>query len=230
MMRQLLLDIRPIAAPSLNNFVAGANRDLIAHLRTMTGPHPGLSVYLWGDSGSGRTHLLRALAAESVARGLYLEAEQINLTAADTLIAALEATRAGLWLFDDVHLLDTGAQGALFRAINLAQGRGITVVAAGNAAPRELSLREDLRTRIGQMLPFCIQPLHDEERIELLHAHAAARGMKIDPEVFDYLMRHGRRDIRSLLGVLDLLDEHSLTRQRPVTLPLLREVMQTRLI
>ena len=59
MMRQLLLDIRPIAAPSLNNFVAGGNRDLLAHLRTMAGGEPGASVYLGGDSGSGRTHLLR---------------------------------------------------------------------------------------------------------------------------------------------------------------------------
>lgn len=230
MMRQLLLDIRPIAAPSLNNFIAGANRDLLAHMRSMAGDTPGSSVYLWGDSGSGRTHLLRALAAESRARGLYLEAEQINHTPPDTLVAALEATQAKLWLFDDVHLLEPLAQIALFRAVNLAQTRAVTVVAAGAVSPRELPLREDLRTRLGQMLPFCIQPLHDEERIELLQAHAAARGMKVEQDVFDYLLRHGRRDIRSLLGILDLLDEHSLTRQRPVTLPLLREVMRTRLI
>lgn len=230
MMRQLLLDIRPIAAPSLNNFVAGANRDLLAHLRTMTGPQPGTSVYLWGDSGSGRTHLLRALAAESAARGLYLDAEQINGTQPDTLNAALQATHARLWLFDDVHLLEPQAQIALFRAFNLAQARGITLAAAGATSPRDLLLREDLRTRIGQMLPFCIQALEDKERVELLLAHALARGMKVEQDVFDYLLRHGRRDIRSLLGILDLLDEHSLTRQRPVTLPLLREVMQARLI
>lgn len=229
MMRQLLLDIRPIAAPSLNNFIAGANRELLNHLRALAAGEPGPSVYLWGDSGSGRTHLLRALAGEAKSRGLYLEADQINNTPADTLIAALEATHSKLWLFDDVHLLDAGAQIALFRALNLAAARDVTVVAAASAAPRDLPLREDLRTRIGQMLAFCIQPLHDEERVELLHAHAGARGMKVEPEVFDYLMRHGRRDIRSLLGILDLLDEHSLTRQRPVTLPLLREVMQTRL-
>ena len=230
MMRQLLLDIRPIASPSLNNFIAGANRELLNHLRAMAADQTATATYLWGESGSGRTHLLRALAAQARARGLYLEAEQINNTPADTLIAALEATHAKLWLFDDVHLLEPMAQIGLFRAINLAAARGVMPVAAGNSAPRDLPLREDLRTRIGQMLAFCIQPLHDEERKELLHAHAGARGMKVDAEVFDYLLRHGRRDIRSLLGILDLLDEHSLTRQRPVTLPLLREVMQARLI
>jgi DnaA family protein len=229
-MRQLLLDIRPIAAPSLNNFIAGANRELLAHLRGMAAGMAGPSVYLWGESGSGRTHLLRALAAESTERGLYLDAEQVNNTPADTLITALQATHARLWLLDDIRLLDPLAQGALFRVINLAAARGITVVAAADSAPRDLSLREDLRTRIGQMLAFRIQPLQDEERMELLHAHAAARGMKIDVDVFEYLMRHGRRDIRSLLGILDLLDEHSLTRQRPVTLPLLRGILQTRLI
>jgi len=229
-MRQLLLDIRPIAAPSLNNFVAGANRELLARLRSTAAGEPGPSIYLWGATGSGRTHLLRALAAEAATRGLYLDADQVNNTAADTLIAALQATCAGVWLFDDIRLLEPLAQGALFRAINLAAARDVTVVAAADSAPRELPLREDLRTRIGQMLAFRIQPLQDEERLELLQAHAAARGMKVDVDVFDYLMRHGRRDIRSLLGILDLLDEHSLTRQRPVTLPLLREIMQTRLL
>lgn len=230
MMRQLLLDIRPIAAPSLNNFVAGANRELLHHLRKLAAGADKTSVYIWGERGSGCTHLLRALAAESTQRGLYLDADQVNNTPADTLIAALEATHAGLWLFDDTWLLDAPAQIALFRAINLAAARGITIVAAGDHTPRDLPVREDLRTRIGQMLAFRIHPLQDEERIELLHAHASARGMKVDAEVFDYLMRHARRDIRSLLGILDLLDEHSLTRQRPVTLPLLREIMQTRLI
>ena len=229
-MRQLLLDIRPIAAPSLTNFVAGANRELLVRLRDMAAGGAGPSVYLWGEYGSGRTHLLRALAAESAERGLYLDAEQVNNTRADSLIAALQATHVRLWLFDDIRQLDVAAQGALFRALNLAAARGISVVAAADAAPRDLPLREDLRTRIGQMLAFRIQPLRDEERMELLQAHATARGMKVDVDVFDYLMRHGRRDIRSLLGILDLLDEHSLTRQRPVTLPLLRDIMQTRLI
>lgn len=230
MMRQLLLDIRPIASPSLNNYIVGANRELLNHLRAMADGEPGASLYLWGESGSGCTHLLRALAAESKVRGLYLEADQVNNTAIDALIAALEATHARLWLFDDIRLLNPEAQIALFRAINLAATRGITVVTTGDCAPRDLPLREDLRTRIGQMLAFCIQPLRDEERIELLHAHANARGMRVESEVFDYLLRHARRDIRSLLGILDLLDEHSLTRQRPVTLPLLREIMQARLI
>jgi hypothetical protein len=46
MMRQLLLDIRPIASPSLNNYVVGANRELLNHLRAMTDGEPGASLYL----------------------------------------------------------------------------------------------------------------------------------------------------------------------------------------
>jgi hypothetical protein len=80
MMRQLLLDIRPIASPSLNNYVVGANRELLNHLRKPWRTASRASLYLWGESGSGCTHLLRALAAESRVRGLYLEADQVNNT------------------------------------------------------------------------------------------------------------------------------------------------------
>ena len=42
----------------------------------------------------------------------------------------------------------------------------------------------------------------------------------------DFLLRHGRRDLASLRAVLDALDAASLERKRPITLPLLREMMQ----
>jgi DnaA family protein len=53
--------------------------------------------------------------------------------------------------------------------------------------------------------------------------------MRIDAALVDYLLHHGRRDLPSLLAVLDALDQISLEQQRPLTLPLLREVLQTSL-
>lgn len=44
--------------------------------------------------------------------------------------------------------------------------------------------------------------------------------------MIDFLLRHGRRDLASLRTVLDALDAASLERKRPITLPLLREMMQ----
>ena len=52
------------------------------------------------------------------------------------------------------------------------------------------------------------------------------RGLRLEPEIVQYLLRHGRRDLTSLLRTLDALDAASLERKRAITLPLLREVLQ----
>jgi DnaA family protein len=53
--------------------------------------------------------------------------------------------------------------------------------------------------------------------------------MLMDPAVVHYLLRHGRRDLPSLMAMLNSLDRASLEQKRPPTLPLLRELMQTSL-
>ena len=87
-------------------------------------------------------------------------------------------------------------------------------------------LREDLRTRIGQSLIFEVKALTDTDREAILAAQAATRGLRLEPEIVQYLLRHGRRDLTSLLRTLDALDAASLERKRAITLPLLREVLQ----
>ena len=127
---------------------------------------------------------------------------------------------------DDIDRLDTEGQAALFRA--LIQGREArgSLILAGNAPPQRLALREDVRTRVGQALIFEIQPLDDAALGVLLMQHAMARGMLLPADVIEYLLRHGRREAPWLMGVLDALDQASLAQSRPLTLPLLREVLR----
>src|SRR6185295_5817389 len=98
-------------------------------------------------------------------------------------------------------------------------------LAAGNAAPVGLALREDVRTRLGAGLVFQLRLLSDAQKAEALRGHAGGRGFALSPEIIDYLLRHGQRDLPSLLTVLDALDQYSLQTKRPITLPLLREVL-----
>ena len=87
-------------------------------------------------------------------------------------------------------------------------------------------LREDLRTRIGQSLVYEVRSLTDEEKSAALHRHALMRGMRVDKGLVRYLLSRGRRDLPSLMAVLDSLDRATLEQQRPATLPLLKEVME----
>ena len=197
-MRQLPLPISAAAQPSLDNYLAGANAEALERVRALArGALKEAVVYLWGEPGSGRTHLLRAAARANAA-----------------LVTA-----------DDVEALDAAAQQALFNAINAAREGGPAVLAAGEAPPAGLALREDLRTRLGWGLVYQLKPLTDSDKALYLQTEAARRGLVLGDEVARYLLTHLPRDLGSLHAVLDRLDQHSLARQRPLTLPLVREAL-----
>ncbi len=201
MARQLVLAISPPPEPTFENFAPGANAELLARLREMASGALRESVlYLWGERGCGRSHLLQA-----------------------TLRVAM---RARLAVRDDVDRLDEAAQIALFNLINEARESGGCVLAAGPCPPAQLALRADVRSRLGWGLVYQVQPLSDAEKAVTLRAEAERRGLRITDEVLWYLLNHVRRDLPSLFAILDELDRKSLERQRPITLPLVRESLR----
>ena len=217
----MLLDLKPEQPPTLDNFVVGANGELLQRLRDLCEKHSFEALYIWGATGGGKSHLLAAVAAAAAANRPV-----VLLNAAE---AGSELTLApgSLLVIDDIEALNPEAQVALFRAFNAARFTGLAMLLAGSRPPLQLSLREDLRTRVGQTLIYEIQALSDEEKAAALRRHAIERGMLMDPAVVHYLLRHGRRDLPSLMAMLNGLDRASLEQKRPPTLPLLRELMQT---
>lgn len=196
-MEQLPLEIPP-PEPAFDNFLAGQNAEALERVRALAQGTLGESiVYLWGEPGCGRTHLLRAAA-------------RVN----PHLVVA-----------DDVEALDAEAQQALFNAINAARdGRG-AVLASGQAPPVALGLREDLRTRLGWGLVYQLKPLSEAEKAQHLREEAARRGLQMPEEVVAYLMTRLPRDLYSLKSILDMLDRHSLAKRRALTIPLVREAL-----
>lgn len=202
-MKQLLLEIQPAPEPTLDNFVAGRNEEALHSLRlAVSGQADSRFVYLWGPPGSGKSHLLKAGEVLAKRAGLI------------TVIA------------DNVHLLSEPEQISLFNTYNLLKESGGILIASGNASPLQMGLRDDLATRLAWGLTYQLHPLTDEEKARALRNHAKARGMKLPDEVLDYCLRHLRRDLPTLMATLNALDEWSLTCKRPVTLPLLRELLQ----
>ena len=220
MPQQLTLDIRPERNPTLENFIAGANVELVARLRALAQPKAYEAVYLWGPPGCGRSHLLRATRAAADAAG-----RRVVLVAGEEAGVELPCPPDGLLIVENVGRLDGVAQVALFRAFNSARLAGLALLLSGTAPPLELQLREDLRTRIGQAIVYQVKPLSDEEKAATLQSQASQRGLRVDDEVIGYMLRHTPRDLPSLMAVLDELDRASLERKRSVTVPLLKEML-----
>ncbi|MFZ5502356.1 MAG: DnaA regulatory inactivator Hda [Pseudomonadota bacterium] len=210
-MSQLLLDIAPDKLPTLGNFVAGRNVELVTALRQMLAGGGERSFYLWGEQGSGKSHLLRA-CVQAVRGAQYLRGGVPPL--------------ARLVAVDDVEQLDDAAQIALFNLYNQSRDGDAILLVSGTTAPLHLKLRDDLRTRLGWGLVYQIHALNDEEKAQALAQHAHSRNFTLPQEVTHYLLRHGRRDLPSLIAAVDALDEQSLRLHRAPSVPLLKEVLQ----
>jgi DnaA family protein len=220
-MSQLLLDIAPYSRPTLDNFVAGSNLELLSALRhALAGSSSERSFYLWGGTGSGKSHLLQACvhaAQDMKLNAIYVlgSVPLLDIDKGEAVVAV-----------DDVEVLGDAAQIELFDIYNrMRDNRGMLLV-SGMKSPQHLKLRDDLRTRLGWGLVYQVHGLGDEEKARALKQHAHERGFPLPAEVTQYLLRHGRRDLPSLMAVLDALDAHSLRLHRSPSVPLLKEVLQ----
>ena len=211
-MRQLALDIMAPPAPSLDNFVVGRNAEVMAHLRAaMTGSGERF-VYLWGETGCGRTHLLKAASAHPMT---YVACDAHSAFNDDAPLLAA----------DDVERLGSDAQVALFNRYNTLREQGGGLIASGHVPPVQLQLRADLQTRLGWGLVVQMHALTDDEKVEALMQHAQARGFSLPQDVCRYLLDHAPRDMGSLFAILAALDRYSLETKRAVTLRLVRELL-----
>lgn len=217
-MQQLTLALAPAPEPTFDTFFAGRNEATLATLAALRHALDGNEhfVYLWGPRGSGKSHLLRAFAADAARNGTpatYIAAGE-SMPADASVVAA-----------DDAHQLDMVGQLALFDLYNRFRTSGGMLLSAGDRPPAELPLREDLRTRLGAGVVLRVEPLSDEEKRAALSEHGRQRGLALAPELIDYLLTHVTRDMGTQMAVVDTLDRVSLERKRPITQPLLREVL-----
>jgi DnaA family protein len=222
-MKQLPLPISPPPAEGFDQLVVGRNAEAVQHLRgLLPGTGAAAPVYLWGEAGSGKTRLLRALAAQHQAQG-----ERVGwFDAADALPWTLDEGWS-LVVVDRCEALDAAHQQAAFALFVEAgsQGVGVQWAAAGRLPPVDLPLRDDLRSRLGWGHVFALQPLAEGETRAALRREADRRGIFLSDDVMDYLLTRFRRDLAHLMDLLDRLDGFALAEKRAVTVPLLKKML-----
>lgn len=217
-MKQIPLAISPPSATGFDSLLAGPNAEAVQHLRTLV--LPAAPVYLWGGSGTGKTRLLRALAAQRQAEG-----ERVGwFDAGDPLPWVLDEAWS-LVVIDRCDELDAEHQQAAFALFVEAGTLGVQWAAAGRLPPVDLLLRDDLRTRLGWGHVFALQPLAEGETRAALRREADRRGIFLSDDVMSYLLTRFDRDLKFLMALLDRLDRFALAEHRQVTVPLLKKML-----
>lgn len=226
-MKQLALDIGLAPVPTLGSFFGGPNAAALQHVRMAAegaNARSPVPTYLWGEAGTGKTHLLRAVREALREQGVTCGWCDAETGAAPDFDEQWHAV-----LLDDVHLYSTQQQAAAFNwfvnALSPATGAPRWVLAAASVPPADLPLRDDLRTRLGWGHVFQLQLLGETERRAVLRQHADARGLFLSDEVMDFMLSRFSRDLGSLMQLFDRLDRHALRKQRAITVPLLKDML-----
>ena len=226
-MQQMALDIGLFSGPSLGNFWPGQNAEALRHLELWVGhgqahaPRSPVPTYLWGPAGSGKSHLLQAARAALRAQGSTMGWMDASSHESQDFDEAWSAV-----CMDDVHLYTAAQQQQAFNWFVNAQTWQRPVLAAGDLAPANLVLRDDLRTRLGWGHIYSLQLLSEAERRAVLRRAADARGIFLSDEVMDYMLRRFSRDLGSLMELLGLLDGYALQTQRAITIPLIKSMLE----
>lgn len=223
MSRQLPLGIRLRDAATFENFLAAGNEPVLAALQHSS----EVSLYLWGAAGTGKTHLLQAVCHQATAQGrraAYLPLAEPGLHPA--MLEGME--QFDLLCLDDVDAVagDPDWEAALFHAYNRLTAAGHQLRLTASVSPAALAVQlPDLHSRLGWGPVFQLQSLNDVAKRQALQQRAGARGVTLEDEVAEYLMKRCPRDMVSLFQLLEELDEASLAAQRRLTIPFVREYL-----
>lgn len=223
-MAQLPLALALADHASFDTFVAGANAPAVEHVRSLAAGGAD-SVWLWGAAGAGRSHLLQAACRAASAAGR--RAMYVALPASSPAILA-DLERVELLAIDDVQTVagDVDWEQPLFAILNanLSRSGALLLAAAAPASQCGFALA-DLASRGAGAVTYRLAPLDDGERAAALRLHAAARGLSLDTAAAEFLLKRVDRDMATLTRWLAKLDAASLTEQRRLTIPFIRELI-----
>ncbi len=229
MLEQLPLKFEFRADHTFDSFFPGNNQEVFNHLKRFTTDEGEQFIFLWGEPGYGKTHLLHSCCNEAFKNGLssfYLDLAETELTDPE-LLTGLE--HYGIVSLDNINLL-VGKENwelAFFALYNQLRDYDGKLLISAASSPHALAFKlPDLRSRINWGLTLKLNAFDDDNKIAALSYKAHQKGFEISPQSARYLLTHYDRKLSSLWTMLDKLDTASLSAQRKLTIPFLKQIIE----
>ena len=225
---QLALNVRLRADATFETFVPAPSQDEVAGALRAFACARGdeQQWYLWGAPQTGKTHLAQAACHAAADAGLAVAYLPLTELAGHGpgLLEGMDGI--SLLVVDDVDRVWLDAEWArgLFGLINAVRERGNRLLFTAAVRPQH-DLMPDLRSRLLWGPVYQLQRLEDEGLQVLVERAAAARGFALGSGEVQYLLRHGPREPRALIDLLERIDQASLQAKRRVTVPFIRSVL-----
>jgi DnaA family protein len=232
MTAQLILPIGVDDVSGIDNFVDTPNSTLLAYLKRQlsqraSGKFDSYSgVYIWGEAGSGKSHLLAAMSQwvkQNSGKTVWLEAGH-------TWVPRSGGALSRVYLLDDVEsfITEPAAERDFLTLIErIKQQNAMLLLTAGRPVKKLEIALDDLSSRLQAMECFELQALEESAKREVLRQRAHRRGIVLSEEVLNWLFIHTARDLGMLLDLLERIDVQSLSQQRKVTIPLIKSILNS---
>ncbi|MEW6408970.1 MAG: DnaA/Hda family protein [Nitrospirota bacterium] len=206
---------------SLENFIVCPENEVAyrAVVEMVQDNHlPFNPLFIYGESGSGKTHLLTA------ASKILDVTEIINLKG--EVEAGLSSFIQKALLIDNIHLISPEVSKEVFRLFNKFYIEGKKIIITSLLPPNQRSnVDEHLGSRLSSGMVVRLSLLNDETRLKIMKKIAKDSGFDLTEEVASYILTHVRRDIGSLQDALKRAIEYSLMTKQRLTVPLVRKVI-----
>jgi len=228
-LNQLTLGVSLKEETTFANYFIGRNHQLMQVLKQAAQNQGERIIYFYGAAGDGRTHLLQASCHEAhqhSLRTVYLPLNEL-IELSPSIFENLEAL--DLICVDDVHRIAGRSpwEEAFFHAYNRIRDAGKCLIVTANVPPKSLgTLLPDLVSRLIWGVGYELQPLTDDEKLQVLVMRADCRGMTLSPEVGKFILTHCPRHMSTLFTTLDALDKASLAAQRKLTIPFVKAMLK----
>ena len=224
---------------TFSSFVAGAGSKLVYEAAKTVAENPGAMfnpLFIYGESGLGKTHLLHAIAnyiAEHAPKKkvLYTTCDKFVTEFIDSLSSQASSARfrqryrnVDVLMIDDIQFLKDkkSTQEEFFHTFNELSAQNKQIVLTSDKHPQELAILEDrLRTRFSGGMIADIQPPELETKIAILKRKAEDRKCPMIPhDVLEFLAKDSGHDVRTLEGRLTKVIFASKLKEEPITLEL----------
>lgn len=229
MAEQLPVRFEFLGNQTFDDYYPGNNREILAQLKKTVAGTGEQFIFLWGNTGHGKSHLLHACCHEASQQGFssfYLDLSDPALTNPE-LFSGLEDVE--IVCFDNIDAL-AGREHwelAFFNFFNQHRDRNHRLIISSSCAPNTLAfVLPDLKTRINWGLSLKIQALDDNDKIAALTHKAQRMGFDIALPTARFLLTHYDRSLSSLWPMLDKLDWASLAAKRKLTIPFLKQILE----
>ncbi len=227
--QQLALAIQLNDEATLDDF-CWTNNILIKSQLEMMFCHQGERLlYLWGNTGSGKSHLLQACCQEisSPHSAVFLPLSLLKEWGPESIEGVEEQD---LICIDDIDAIagDSQWEEALFHLYNrIKDNEHSQLIISGKLPPAAVPIKlPDLRSRLGWGLVMQVNELNDEDKINSLQHHAKKRGFDFPTTVGQFLLSRCSRNMHDLNQLLNHLDQASLAAQRKITIPFVKTTLQ----